>query len=115
MAYSNLEGADLVRSCTSKKAYPTQAVARLSIRSIMVRNPSALVRAYSCSFCHFWHVGATPLASSYLAATVTDAATGDAQEDFEDGESTSRSKRSIREQRRRVARLRSGNDGHYRR
>lgn len=55
------DGADLVRSCTRKKGYPSENVARLAIDTIRRKNPVAEVRPYACRSCGQWHVGATPL------------------------------------------------------
>ena len=54
------EGADLARVCTRKKAYPTEAIARGAIATILRASPEAQVRPYACAHCGSWHVGASP-------------------------------------------------------
>jgi hypothetical protein len=54
------EGADLTRSCTRKKAYPTEGIARGAVATILRASPEAQVRPYACAHCGAWHVGASP-------------------------------------------------------
>lgn len=57
---TDYDNAHPVRSCTRKKAYPTEEIARSAVRSIREGSPDADVRAYACRSCGSWHVGASP-------------------------------------------------------
>lgn len=54
------DGADAVRSCTRKKGYPTEDIAKLAVASIRRASPEADVRVYGCRHCGMYHVGRTP-------------------------------------------------------
>lgn len=60
VANTDYDDADIVRSCTRKKGYPSEEIARLSISSIREVNPSAELRAYGCRHCGRWHIGRNP-------------------------------------------------------
>lgn len=57
---TDYDGADLVRTCTRKKGYPSEEIARKAVTSIREANPVADVRSYGCRRCGQWHVGRTP-------------------------------------------------------
>jgi hypothetical protein len=58
---TDYDNADVIRSCARKKAYPTEAIARLSVSSIVSGDPTACVRPYQCRHCGLWHVGRSPV------------------------------------------------------
>lgn len=60
VTYTDFDGADIIRSCTRKKPYPSQEVAKLAVASIMESSAEANVRAYACRHCGTWHVGRVP-------------------------------------------------------
>lgn len=60
MTHQDFDDADLIRTCTRKKGYPTEESARHSAGSIRKAHPTAEVRVYSCRRCGQWHVGGVP-------------------------------------------------------
>jgi hypothetical protein len=58
--HTSYEDADIVRSCTSHKAYPSEVIARAAVLAIVRQSPDADLRAYACTHCGSWHVGSAP-------------------------------------------------------
>lgn len=60
VTHTDNDGADQIRSCTRKKGYPSESVARMAIDTIRSMSPDADVRVYGCRHCGQWHVGGSP-------------------------------------------------------
>lgn len=49
-------GADPIRACSRKKAYPTEQIAKSVARKVSDRSGEPIV-PYGCTMCGSWHIG----------------------------------------------------------
>jgi len=59
VSYTNYDGANIVRTCTRKKGYPTEDIAS-AVAATIRRETGAAIVPYGCGHCGLYHIGGSP-------------------------------------------------------